>query len=276
MRAYKRYGLSSFTFEILFACDDREIRELLEQEFLDREQPFGKRGFNSCRIVGSTKGLKLTKEQVARIAAASKGRKHTPETIEKIRQAKLKNNPQRGRPLTERQKEALYKKGETHPWYNRNHKPESLLAIRIANAKPVAQIDSSGKVVAIHPFASDAAALVGIKSPDSIYRACNSAHRMAAGYYWRYVADGIVVGSVIDLPPRPASFFPDTARIKSIATRCRPIVQFKDGIAVGEFPTAVAAASSVGVRNGSILRAIARKRPCRGFLWGYADRAQVS
>jgi group I intron endonuclease len=201
---WQRYGEASFQFEIVEIDPDRSKRLALEQSLLDSLRPFGENGYNKAPRSDSTRGAKRTPEQIAHIAdclrgkklseehrakisASGRGRKHGPETIEKMRQARLLNNHQRGRALTETQKSALHRKGEEHPWFGRGHSEETKTKLSILKSGAYAQLDHDGKEIAIWPRLSEAARALGLKRPDSIHRAARQG-RLAAGYRWQRIS----------------------------------------------------------------------------------------
>jgi group I intron endonuclease len=77
-RAWLKYGAECFVFEVLQIVPRSDLTRV-EQEYLDRFQPFGQAGFNTCRTSGSTLGTTPTLETRAKIAASITGYKHTPQ-----------------------------------------------------------------------------------------------------------------------------------------------------------------------------------------------------
>jgi group I intron endonuclease len=76
--AWNKYGENQFVFEVLeLACAADLI--CAEQEHLDRIQPFGSNGYNTCRLAGSQLGTKRTSESRKRMSAWQRGRKMSPE-----------------------------------------------------------------------------------------------------------------------------------------------------------------------------------------------------
>jgi group I intron endonuclease len=67
-RSYNKYGLVSFTFEVLCNCH-REDLIYFEQKCIDLLKP----EYNICKIAGSSLGIKRSEETKAKISAAQKG-----------------------------------------------------------------------------------------------------------------------------------------------------------------------------------------------------------
>ncbi len=213
-RAWDKYGQTEFRFEIIEYIDLDYLVER-EQFYLDTEQPFGKRGFNISPIAGSTLGAKRSLKAVEKMAArfrgkklsenhrkklseASKGRRHSDETKALLRQQKLLNNPQSGRPMTAKQKAALlYKKGEEHPFWGREHSELSKNKMSETKSIPINQIDIDGQIIKCWPSAVIAAKYLGLRQADTIYRAANNPHRQAAGFYWSYVTERVTDRNVV-------------------------------------------------------------------------------
>lgn len=57
-RVVNKYGIEGLRFEILEKCDPENCISK-EQEWLDKLQPFGKNGYNTCKIAGNTFGYKF-------------------------------------------------------------------------------------------------------------------------------------------------------------------------------------------------------------------------
>jgi len=209
-RAWQKHGEAAFVFSIIEHVHADELIAR-EQYYLDTLRPFGTNGYNIAPMAGSTRGVKRTPEQIermaainrgkklspehrARISAAGRGRKHTEESIKKLREAKLKNNWQRGRPMNERQRAALlHQKGESHPWYGRSHSKETKTKLS-EKALPVVQITKCGMIIRRWRSAPEAARALGLKHADSIYRAMNHGS-VSVGSRWRRASpDEILCG----------------------------------------------------------------------------------
>ena len=93
-RAWDKYGVDSFVFEIIEKCESVDcIRR--EQHYLDtvlfascNNNKFNKLGYNICRIAGSTLGVKLSDQTRQRMSIAKRGINNycTKLTIEDIKQ----------------------------------------------------------------------------------------------------------------------------------------------------------------------------------------------
>lgn len=202
-RAWDKYGESRFVFEVLEGVDDVKVLLEREQHYIDRLKP----ALNVARRAGSTLGTKRTPEECARngarflgkplsaehraaISAGGRGRRHTPEARERIRQARLLTNGQRGQSLTKAQEEALFKSGREHPWFGRAHSQETRLLISQRKSAPVEQLLPDGTSKSWRT-ASEAARALGLKQADSIWRALNKPNRKAAGCRWRWVEEKV-------------------------------------------------------------------------------------
>ena len=67
--SFNKYGLGSFTFEVLANCNKEDLL-YFEQKCIDLLKP----EYNICKIANSPLGLKRTPEQRAKLSAALKGR----------------------------------------------------------------------------------------------------------------------------------------------------------------------------------------------------------
>ncbi len=72
-KAIKKYGEGSFLFEILEEVSNQFIIER-EQYYLDSLQPFGKNGYNLCKIAGNSSGRECKEETRNKISEANTGR----------------------------------------------------------------------------------------------------------------------------------------------------------------------------------------------------------
>ncbi len=104
--AWTKHGADQFVFEVLEIVGNKADLIRIEQEYLDRFQPFAPTdGFNTCQTAGSClgtkhspetlekmskahKGLKASPEACANRSKALKGRTFTPEWLAKIKESK--------------------------------------------------------------------------------------------------------------------------------------------------------------------------------------------
>ncbi len=61
-RVVNKYGIEGLRFEILEKCDPKECVKR-EQYWLDLFKPFGTKGYNTCKIAGSSLGYKFPEEK---------------------------------------------------------------------------------------------------------------------------------------------------------------------------------------------------------------------
>jgi group I intron endonuclease len=269
--AWNKHGPIAFVFEVLQYEGDREARETLEQHFLDTLQPFGTKGFNYAREVGTTRGIKLTEEHKRKISIASTGRKHSEAAKELIRQSRLGPlNPQYGRPMTEKQKAALCRSGEAHPWFGRKHSAESNRSNSEQHQIPVWQISKDGTPLKLWPGSADAAKAVGLKGSASLHRASQGAWKLAGGFFWRYAAGFDPTSSAV--PDRPgARLSAAQASILGQAKRKRVHAIGHRGEIVWIWESGTAAAADMGLNQPFISRLIKSGREYGGVTFTYAD-----
>ena len=209
-RAWDKHGGDNFRFSVLEYCEPELLIET-EQRYLDEHRPYGGAGYNIAPTAGSTLGAKRTREQIEKTASKNRGRKlsaehrrkigeasrgriHSQETKAKMSAAASRIRTQSYRPLTDKQKAVLHKSGAEHPWFGRKHSEETRR--RLSECKTqysVEQVNTDGEVIKVWENAKMASAAIGLKHPDSIYRAVNNSHRKAGGYYWRRLTDRAVV-----------------------------------------------------------------------------------
>jgi len=110
-RAWDKHGAGAFVFEVLEVVANKEELILVEQEYLDRLQPFGRQGYNLSPTAYSVLGIKHSDESRARHSAASKMRPIT----EEIRAKQLA--AVKGKKLTDehRAKLSAVRTGRKHP-----------------------------------------------------------------------------------------------------------------------------------------------------------------
>ena len=208
-RAFDKHGADAFMFEIIEHVTELSDLIAREQFYIDQLQPFGANGYNIAPLAGHTLGAKRTPEQIERMAARFRGRKlsqqhrdaisrsqlgrrHSDESKLLMREARLKNNHQVGRPMTDAQKLALHRSGKDHPWFGRSHSPETIMLLSKIRSTPIEQVLPDGSIK-YWPTAKQAAVALGLKSADSIYRAICSPARKAAGTNWRQYTNQAII-----------------------------------------------------------------------------------
>jgi len=122
--AILKYGWASFEFYILERVTDLNLLNQREQYYLDFYLPFGKRGYNICRIAGTSAGYKHTNESRAKIR---KWRAQTDYTG--------KNNPNYGNKWTKEQKDFISKLNKGR-WLGKKHTEAAKEKTRIAKLGP--------------------------------------------------------------------------------------------------------------------------------------------
>jgi hypothetical protein len=72
-RALKKYGVGGFGWEVI---EETPLEFLLEREqyYLDKERPFGARGYNIAKVAGSTLGIPCSDSTKEKIAKAHQGK----------------------------------------------------------------------------------------------------------------------------------------------------------------------------------------------------------
>ena len=213
--AWNKYGASSFVFEVLESCarealESAEVRWILALDSVTN-------GYNcshDARV--PTRGLKHSPEARARMSAAQR-KPRTPVQLEAAR-ANLRayNSSIRGRPQTEEHKQRIGRanmgkrrteevkqrlRGRTHSaetlakLRGRTHSAEARHKISVAQigrtgaahnrSRPVAQMTTSGDVVAIFASATEAAGALGIRR-ESIKNCVAGRAKSGGGYCWMY------------------------------------------------------------------------------------------
>jgi len=202
--AIKKYGVDSFTYEILIQIieDSRDILrdklDELEKYYIEKFDSYNN-GYNMTLGGSGTKGCFHTEESRRKLSITAIGRP----------------SPIKGRPLSEEQRKILseYAKtriGSKNPFYGRKHSDEAKTKIRVANSKPVLQLDSkTGEVIKEFSSAREAArALNKPKSYVEIGKVCkgyvspSGRHSVTAiGYKWRFKESSttIPIGSTLQV-----------------------------------------------------------------------------
>lgn len=168
--AWAKHSPDAFSFDVLVVCDDRASREAVEQRLLDEMLPFGRRGFNSCPTVGSTRGRRLSAEHKNKISAAKKGR--------------VPNWAGGWKPRS-----GFGGEGSQNPMFGRKQSASAKAAMAAANGLPVAEYTKDGVLIAVYPSASAAARTVGASTNSNILSAVNGRVPTAMGSLWRRFFD---------------------------------------------------------------------------------------
>jgi group I intron endonuclease len=166
--AYNKYGEHNFIFEIILFC---EITDLLyyEQKFLDTYSK--SKLYNTCRIAGSTLGIKHSEEANRAKSERQKGHKTSKQTIKKIKKTMIgvKHTLQR------RRTQSIAHKGKMTGWQH-------------PGIKPVLQIDKNTNEV-ISFFICIKNAANAVKAYRCNISACcknKYGRKTIKGYKWRY------------------------------------------------------------------------------------------
>jgi group I intron endonuclease len=111
-----KYGEHDFQFSILLGCDKDDLIKI-EQYFLDTYRTY----FNTCKIAGSTMGIKFSLE--------------TRKKLSKVKRGQVPWN--KGKHLSEKHKEGIAKsqQGENNSFFNKRHSERTLTVMRVSNKK---------------------------------------------------------------------------------------------------------------------------------------------
>jgi len=120
-RSWNKYGENSFEFKTLLVCDERDLF-MYEQRAIDAIKSFDPAiGFNICRDVRGTRGVRWTQEQREKFIASKKGRQI------------YKNNPQAYANMM-----ASVRRGDKHHMFGKKHTEESKIKMSVALSGRVA------------------------------------------------------------------------------------------------------------------------------------------
>ena len=210
-RAYDKYGLDKFVFEVLEYVEKDMLLER-EQYYIDTLNAV-KEGYNLSPTAGSLLGFKLSEEAKTKISKGNKGKKRSAECIKQIRERNL------GRRLTEEQKAKISAKtkGALNGNYGRMHTKEAraIMFQRASGGTPwnkgeeyteeekqrmreynsnrgkkFSEIPRAVKCVEtqqVFPSIVKAAEWAGLKSRAGISACCNGHALSAGGYHWEFV-----------------------------------------------------------------------------------------
>lgn len=160
-RAFNKYGIDAFVFEIIELIEDISLLLVREQHYLDTLRPF-ENGYNILAFAGSCLGSKSSDL-----------------TREKLRIAHL------GKKMPEKQRLELIEI-RTGWKLTQNTKDKIGLANRNKGNKKVAQLDRNGNIVKSFTSINEAQKETGI-NPSNIGEVCNGNRKSAGGYYWKFI-----------------------------------------------------------------------------------------
>lgn len=181
-RARSKYGSNSFSYEVLirntYSSRSTAIEDLnrLEIYYIGLYDSY-RNGYN-CTIGGDgVTGVKLTKEQIAKVITANKGKKLTEEHKRKIGdKSKAWQNTEEGRA-----KMSKIRKGRKH---NKKHKVSESWVTHVL------QYDLKGNFIGEYFSIVEAARAIGKESLKSnISAVCRGIRATAGGYMWKYKED---------------------------------------------------------------------------------------
>lgn len=195
-KALDLYGITSFTFEILYVREASTIEELneilneLERLSIDKFNSFNN-GYNDTKgglgslgyspsdeikelISTKLKGHKVSEETRKKLSESHKGFKHSKESIDKMKKA-FKN----------RSKESeLYRKSKLKEHLNSLTK-EDIIARASKCKKPIIQHNLDGEFIREWESATDAASFYNINKVN-ITKCCLGKNKTSNGYIWKY------------------------------------------------------------------------------------------
>lgn len=219
-KAIEKYGVESFTYEVLFS-KEYESKEAAQKELLDIEEHYIKHfdsynnGFNMTLGGLSIKGFKMPKELVEKQRMwlkeyykthpnPFKGKQHTEENKRLLSEYAKKRTGDKcsfyGKHHSESaramiSKAAKQRTGEKNHFFGKKHKESTKKAISEANSVPVVQIDSkTNEVIREFRSAHEAGAFLGNPKLNSeIIKCCRGyispsgkRYLTCKGYKWKY------------------------------------------------------------------------------------------
>ena len=166
-RAFEKYGIDNFIFEMICCCHDTDL-DKLEIQYMAEFNSIVPNGYNLREGGNSGRHNEETKKKIS-------------ETLkEKNRMIGAKPHPQLGKPITEETKKKISDalKGRTDIIRNHNH-------CREASKKKVDQYDLDNNFIKSYDSITDAA-----KSTraclSKIGRVCSGKGKTAGGFIWKY------------------------------------------------------------------------------------------
>lgn len=177
-RAFEKYGIDNFIFEMICCCHDTDL-DKLEIQYMAEFNSIVPNGYNLREGGNSGRHNEETKKK---ISDALKGRTHI------IRH-------QLGKPVTEETKKKISDalKGRTDIIRNHNHfkvgemrhTEKSKNKMSIAHKKGVDQYDLDNNFIKSYDSIADAAIEINT-CRDNIGRVCSGRNKTAAGFIWKY------------------------------------------------------------------------------------------
>jgi group I intron endonuclease len=197
-RAYKKYGIEKFKFQIICICFDEACNDF-EIEYIKKFNTLAPNGYNLESGGGNSKHHPDTKKK---ISEASKGRKASDATRAKI----SLNSPNRGKKFTEEEIQALslakkkmWQKKRDDGTYDdfvkkvySDRKNEGMFKKGqgqiFDNRKPVGKYDKDGTLLETFTSAVDAGKQTSING-STISAVCrqNGKNKTAGGYIWKFI-----------------------------------------------------------------------------------------
>lgn len=218
--AIKKYGIDSFTYEILYRNEYNSFEEATndlnekEKYYIAKYDSY-RNGYNMTLGGEGVRGFRLEGEAKERMIIHLKkhylthpnpfqGKKHSEKTRELLSElAKQRvgdKNPNFGKPISENQRKILSecakkRKGELNSFYNRRHSEETKKRVSEANSKPVIQLNAvTGEAIREFSSALEAGKWLGNPRLNSeIVKVCrgyvspSGKHYITCkGYKWKY------------------------------------------------------------------------------------------
>jgi len=183
-----KHGIDCFFGEILETVMNVNDLLTVEQKYLDLYYDNQDTCYNMCPKAGSALGRKHSEETKRKISEAHKGKTVSQETRKK-HSINAKNN--KVQHFKKGKDNPLWKAGKNHPMYGKKHSKASKEKMsasskgkpNLKSAKPVAQYNLLGELIAIFPSAAEAYRKTGISG----IRGVTSGNRKTAGgYIWAY------------------------------------------------------------------------------------------
>lgn len=195
--AIKKYGITSFTFEVLVEIHSYDLDKLeitlssLEMFFIKKYDSFHF-GYNSTKGGDGQRGRTVTKEIRDKIRTKLLGHKHSEETKLKMSISSM------GHPYTEESKQKM-----RSTWYNRPlEERDSIKRMRLENLKKnneqrvinagighrkkVLQFSKKGELIREWDSAKEAGIFLTVKPCSSISGCCKGRLKTAFGFIWKY------------------------------------------------------------------------------------------